>query len=115
MLGALLDDDAKRFVDAYVDSLVSWAIIVFYHENPGARDRAEDLALHLGRRLDDVSKAAEKLAEKRLLARSVRDSDVVYVYHPDDRLAEEVSKFVQALDDRELRLTILSRVLEKVT
>ncbi|MHB0977157.1 MAG: hypothetical protein ACYC1U_08180 [Candidatus Aquicultorales bacterium] len=112
MLSGLLDDRTKRFVDEYVDSLVSWAIIVFYHENPGARHRTEELALHLGRRPADVLKCADTLVEKGLL-KQTDGADAVYFYDPDPDLAAWVDSFVQALDDRETRLEILARVLEK--
>ncbi|MCL5292064.1 MAG: hypothetical protein M1548_05985 [Actinobacteria bacterium] len=113
MLAGLVGDDIGRFVDEYVDSLVSWAIIVFYHENPGARDRAEELALHLGRRIDDVAKAAERLSEKGLLSRLAQERDIIYLYQPDKELQSKVTRFVQSLDEREVRLAVLSRVLEK--
>lgn len=109
----MVDGEIKRFVDEYVDSLVSWAIIVFYHENPGARDRVEDLALHLGRRLEDVRWAAEALSEKGLLKKIGDGKEVVYVYEPEEELRTKVERFVQSLDNRQVRLAVLSGVLDK--
>jgi len=108
-----VNNNLKAFIDLYVNSLASWAIIVFYHQNPGVRDRISDLATHLGRREDDVEKAVEYLVEKGLLREESGDSDSIYIYDPDETMRKQVHMFVNALDTRDLRLWILSEVLGK--
>ncbi len=110
----VVDFDIEKFIAEYIDSLVTWAVIVFYHENPGARDRAGELALRLGRRIADVERAAEKLAEKGVLKRVKLDSDIIYVYEPEEAVRDQIDKFVRSLDDREVRLSVLSRVFDKM-
>lgn len=114
MLGDSLNDDIREFVDDFVDSLVGWAIIVFFYENPGTRDRVEDLARNLGRRNEDVAKAAEELCAKGILNKHVYDNETVYTFQPRDDVKEKVAQFVRSLDERSVRLKILSHVLEKV-
>lgn len=113
LINMTIDDNLKTFVRSYVNSLVAWAVIVFYHQNPGVRDRVSDLARHLGRREDDIERAVEHLAARGLLRKEDSDGEFVYAYEPNDELDEQVTKFVNALDERELRLWILSEVLEK--
>lgn len=113
MIANAKDDNLKEFVRYYVNSLVAWAVIVFYHQNPGVRDRVSDLSRHLGRREDDVEKAVEFLAAKGLLSKTEHDNEAVYIYEPDQELRARVNRFVAALDTRDLRLWILSEVLEK--
>ncbi|MCL6471630.1 MAG: hypothetical protein K6T91_02330 [Firmicutes bacterium] len=108
-----IDKNLKDFVHLYVDSLVAWAVIVFYHENPSVRDRVTDLARHLGRREDDIARAVEELAVKGLLKKEEIDGEAIFVYEPDSALREQVNSFVDALDSRDLRLWILAEVLDR--
>ncbi len=108
-----MDDNLKSFIRAYVSSLVVWAVIVFYHQNPGVRDRISDLSRHLGRCEDDIKGAVEHLVLKGLLKREETGSDTVYIYEPSPDLLKQVNAFVNALDIRDLRLWILSEVLDK--
>ncbi len=108
-----VDDNLKSFVRSYVNSLIVWAVIVFYHQNPGVRDRVPDLSRHLGRREDDIQRAVEYLTVKGFLRREEAGGDAVYTYEPNPDLREQVNAFVDALDIRDLRLWILSEVLDK--
>ena len=108
-----IDQNLKSFVHSYVDSLVVWAVIVFYHQNPGVRDRITDLGRHLGRREEDIERAVEGLVSKGLLRKEEVDGEAIFVYEPDPDLRQQVSAFVNALDTRDLRLWVLSEVLDK--
>jgi hypothetical protein len=108
-----IDENLKLFVGKYVDSLASWAIIVFYHQNPGVRDRITDLATHLGRRETDIEIAVRELARKGLLFEEGVGEDAVYTYDPESLLHLRVEEFVNALEIRDLRVWVLSEVIEK--
>jgi DNA-binding MarR family transcriptional regulator len=105
-----IDQDIEEFIDKYIDSLISWAIIVFYYQNPGARDRVSDLARHLGRREEDVQKAADFLAAKGFL-KKIEGEEPIYIFEPNTSLKKKVAKFVAALERRDTRLSILAKVL----
>ncbi|HEY3374341.1 MAG TPA: hypothetical protein VGK02_04680 [Candidatus Aquicultor sp.] len=113
MSSTVIDDSLKAFVRSYVNSLVAWAVIVFYHQNPGVRDRIEDLARHLGRREEDVERAVEFLTASALLEKNSDGEETVFSYRPEPALKNQVNLFVNALDIRDLRLWILSEVLGK--
>jgi DNA-binding MarR family transcriptional regulator len=106
----IIDQDVEEFIDEYIDNLISWAIIVFYYQNPGARDRVSDLARHLGRREEDVQRAADFLVAKGFL-KKMEGEEPVYIFEPSAELKRKVAKFVAALEQRDTRLSILSKVL----
>lgn len=107
-----VDKNLRSFVRSYVNSLVAWAIIVFFYQNPGARNRVSDLARHLGRREDDVEKAVGHLIAKGLLKKDGVGDDAVYFYEPIPDLHKQVETFVNLLEKRELRLWVLGEVLK---
>ena len=106
------NSELKMFMRSYVNSLIAWAIIVFYQQNPGVRDRVSDLAIHLGRREKDIKRSVEHLVGKGFLKKDF-GGEVVYYYEPDERLREQVDIFINALDARDKRLWILSEILDK--
>lgn len=113
LMGEAISNNLKSFVSSYVSSLVAWAIIVFYHENPGVRDRVSDLARHLGRNEDDIERAVDHLTKEGFLKVEGNGKEAIFVYEPDIDLYEQVSLFVNALDTRDQRLWVLSEVLGK--
>lgn len=113
LMSNTIDKNLQKFVHSYVNSLVVWAVIVFYHQNPGVRDRCIDLARHLGRRDVDIETAVEYLAGKGFLKKEGDDSEAIFIYEPDQDLRRQVNAFVDALETRDLRLWVLSEVLGK--
>lgn len=102
-----------KFVDKYIDSLLDWAIIVFFHSNPGTTDRAADLATRLGHKEIDVKKAVERFVEKELLKKIESEDEPVYIFEPSDKLKEQIDNFIDAISSPDVRVTLLSRVFEK--
>lgn len=102
-----LDSEIDRFVEAYVTSFLTWDILVHFYRNEQDGFAADDLAPLLGRKAGDVEQALRELSEKDLLQRD----HAVYRFCAAGELRDSVRKFVQALHDRETRLTILTRVL----
>ncbi len=113
MSNTVIDKNLEEFVHSYVNSLVVWAVIVFYHQNPGVRDRCTDLARHLGRREDDIEAAVDYLAGKGFLRKEGAEAEAIFIYEPDSGLRDKVNAFVDALETRELRLWVLTEVLGK--
>lgn len=107
-----LDPRLEQFIEEYLDSFVSWDLILFFHHNPGVVDGAFGLAARLGRSVENVEEALEKLEAKGVVKKKGEDS-VVYFYTPDESFEEKVKLFDQALENRFLRLKILSFLLKK--
>ncbi len=106
----LIEAEIKAFVDEYVDSFISWDIILFYYHNPDALEKASSLAGRLGRVDKDIKGGLVHLVDKKVL--TVTDGDT-YSFTPDPRLAEQIKNFNDALAVASLRLAILSQVLSK--
>lgn len=104
-----LDPELRDFIDQYVTSFLAWDILVFFHKNPGTADNTNDLSMKLGRRAEDIERAARDLAAKSVL----RADNSLYRYIADDNLRDLIGKFTGALEDREKRLLILTAVLQK--
>ena len=104
-----LDADLKNFVNRYITSFLAWDLVVFFHKNPGTADGAGELAIKLGRRAEDIERAASELADKAIL----KNDNLIYGYAPSEEARVMVAKFVQAINDREQRLLILTNVLQK--
>ena len=103
-----LDADLKNFVNRYITSFLAWDLVVFFHKNPGTADGAGALAVKLGRRAEEIERAASELADKAIL----KNSSLIYAYDPPEATRAQVDKFVQAINDRETRLLILTKVLQ---
>ena len=104
-----LDADLKKFIDKYVTSFLAWDLLIFFHTHPWTANGADELALKLGRRAEDIDQAAAELAEKSVLV----CEGALFSYSPAEETQVLIERFVHALDDREKRLLILTEVLQK--
>lgn len=107
-----LDPRLKEFVDEFLDSFTSWDLILFFHHNPGVADSISGLAARLGRSVESVESALQGLVEKGVVKCKDR-SGGIYFYEPGEEFKDKIEIFVQALEDRILRLKILSLLLRK--
>ena len=106
-----LEADLEKFIEEYVNSFIKWDLITYFYNNVGVFDAAHALAIHLGRKESDVTKALSELAEKKLIMKVKRDGEDVYHYSPSIEISEMVSSFIEALEIREKRLLILTKML----
>ncbi len=107
-----LDSRLERFIQTYLDSFTAWDLISFFYYNPGVVDNLQGLAARLGRSAESVAEALEKLVEKGQVSKKGSPVEV-YFYTPDEEFKELVELFNQAIEDRLLRLKILSLLLKK--
>jgi hypothetical protein len=102
--------DVLGFVDAYVDSFISWDILIFFHHNSSAIENAGSLSGRLGRRLEDTKDGLTFLCDKGVLH---TEDNETYEFKPEDQLAKQITAFSDALTQPDTRLRILSKVLSK--
>lgn len=102
----------REFLDSYVDSFISWDVIVFFHTNSGVIDTPKGLAARLGRHEDEVKKVLEQLCQKGVLGKKQKDA-TLYFYTPSEEVKKDIDQFVRSLDDRSFRLQILSILLRR--
>jgi predicted transcriptional regulator len=111
-----IDPRVERFVEEYVDSFITWDLILFFHENPYAVGTPSSIALSIGRLGSDIESYLDRLVEKGVLAReedSGEGGEAVYSYRPKPEFEKMVMEFKRALKDRASRLIIVSKVLQK--
>lgn len=108
-----LSDEIKKFIERFIDSFVSWDLIVFFHTNSGTIDTCKGLSSRLGRKENEVKNSLEELYKKGLLGKKVGSGKEVYFYSPSPHLKDVVDEFVKSLEDRSFRLKVLSYLLKK--
>ncbi|OFW58155.1 MAG: hypothetical protein A2Y75_01145 [Candidatus Solincola sediminis] len=111
-----LDPQVSFFVDEFIDSFITWDMILFFHENPYTVGSSSSIAMSIGRLGADIEPYLEKLSEKGILTREYRPgdgADVIFAYKPQPEFEKMVAEFKRALKDRASRLIIVSKVLQK--
>jgi hypothetical protein len=102
--------EVHKFVEEYVDSFISWDILLFFYNNPGALESSESLSNRLGRNEKDVSAGLRALATKGVLLSATKG---IYQSNPDPQFQARVKAFNDALSIAPTRLSILNQVLSK--
>lgn len=111
-----LDPQVSIFVEEYVDSFITWDLILFFHENPYTVGSPSSIAMSIGRLGSDIEPYLEKMADKTILSHEFRAGDTaeaIYAYKPEPDFEKMVMEFKRALKDRASRLIIVSKVLQK--
>ncbi|MBN2027859.1 MAG: hypothetical protein JW854_13980 [Actinobacteria bacterium] len=111
-----LDQQVSIFVDEYVDSFITWDLILFFHENPYTVGSPSSIAMSIGRLGSDIEPFLERMTEKSILSHEFRAGDgaeTIYAYKPEPEFEKAVIEFKRALKDRASRLIIVSKVLQK--
>jgi predicted transcriptional regulator len=111
-----LDPQVSLFVDEYIDSFITWDLILFFHENPYTVGSSSSIAMSIGRLGSDIEPFLEKMTEKGILTHEFRagnGAETIYAYKPDSDFEKMVMEFKRALKDRASRLIIVSKVLQK--
>ncbi len=104
-----IDEKLNSFIEEYVDSFVKWDLVTFFSYNPDASGTAEKLAGRLGRKPGDIKEALDFLAKRKLLSFDTDSGE--YAFKPTDDIQGKVKVFCDALEDRDLRLEILAKLL----
>lgn len=111
-----LDPQVGAFVEEYIDSFISWDLILFFHENPYTVGSPSSIAMSIGRLGSDIEPYLERLSDKGILVREYRGqggTETIYAYKPEPDFEKMVIEFKRALKDRASRLIIVSKVLQK--
>lgn len=106
-----LDERLDEFISTDLDDFIKWDLVVFFHQHPDLADAPKGLATRLGRRQEDVAKALDELVASGVLDRDLRPAGDVYSYVADGPKTEVIEQFIDALDSREHRLQILTKLL----
>lgn len=102
--------EVHKFVEEYVDSFITWDILLFFYNNPGALEGSESLSNRLGRNEEDVRAGLRSLSKKGVLLTIDKG---VYQSNPDPQFLNRIKAFSDALSVASTRLSILNQVLSK--
>ncbi|NTV53074.1 MAG: hypothetical protein HGA76_08700 [Candidatus Firestonebacteria bacterium] len=107
------DKDVIEFIQAVVDSLVMWELVVFLWNNPGITDKAKGIASRLGRRSEDILGPLEALVEHGILEKWGEAAQPIYAFRQDSKFAEALEKFAAFSQDKEGKLWIWAQLLHR--
>jgi hypothetical protein len=111
---SVLDQKTIDFVQEYLDSFVVWDLFVYLVNFDDSQPLlASDLAIKLGREIEEVDRGLAFLVEKKVLKRTGGEPEVSYRYVASEEVRANILGFVAALDMREKRLAILTILLGK--
>ena len=109
----MLDSNLKLLVNSYVDSLLSWDVIVFLYENKSHLSGIADLARSIGRKPKEVEKIISSLKRKGVIDGHHYSPGHKSLFALSNEFRQEIKPFISALGKRESRLAILTEVLKK--
>lgn len=109
----VLNDEIKWFVDSYVDSLLSWDIIIFLYNNSMKASQANELAKHFDKSPKDVARTLRQLKNQGLIKCCNNNDFNQQRYKVSHNFNQKVAPFIAALNQRQQRLAILAEVLKR--
>lgn len=109
MFKKFLDKELIRIVDEVVGSFIGWELILLFNANPSLKITKNELSLRINREEKDLNQVINNFLQKGLI---LKESDF-YLYQPSDDLKEYIDTFIDALNDRNKRLAIISQLLNK--
>jgi predicted transcriptional regulator len=104
-----LDEELIKIVDEVIGSFVGWELILLFNTNPSLRITEDELARQINREKEDLSQIINDFLAKGL----IKEEGNFYTYKPSDKIKANVNVFINALNDRNKRLAIISQLLNK--
>lgn len=104
------NSDVYCFVDEFIDSFVSWDILLYFHSHADAIETTASLASRLGRNESDVQAEIDNMLDKGVLSPA---SGGTVRHDPTPELAGRIKDFNDALAVASTRMEILTQVLGK--
>lgn len=106
------DNELEEFVEKNITSLLTWGLFILLYHNPGIRDSLEGFARRLGRKASDLDPYIQQLVRKKIIQKITDGQQEYYIYDPPLEIEKEIGRFVQAIENRDTRLHILTKVLK---
>lgn len=103
----------EDFLKQYLDSFITWDLLLFFYNNPSTSETLSSLSVRLGRNEDEVLPTLHSMTAKGILEKKKDGAGEIYCYFPGAELQKKIEEFVQALESRDKRLAILTHVLQR--
>jgi len=110
-----LDPDIVTFLETIADSLVKWDLIRFFNDNPHAIDPAQTIAHFSSRETRDVERQLDALVDAGALNIRLVSGTKAYMLTTDAQMRARIQRFLQACDDKQVRLQAIRYVIRLTT
>lgn len=107
-----LPPSVRQFISSRITSFITWDLVRFFHDNPHARDTAENIARHISRDLQPVHQELFKMTESGLLEGEIIGDVEVFNLTADPETRQLISHFMEACHDRNFRRLAIHQVFE---
>lgn len=108
------DDEMDAFVSRYLVSFAAWDLLVLLHAQPDLCDSPERLAYRLGRPERELRDAVSPMLDGGLLETRRGADGENYCVAADVRARRLLDRFVELSEQREWRLEMVRRVLNRL-
>ncbi|MDY0019671.1 MAG: hypothetical protein RBT47_06705 [Anaerolineae bacterium] len=109
-----MDPDLLEFLNSYIDTFVKWDLLSFFYNNPHTIDTVDNIARYAGRDEETVQQELTGLAAKGLLEETKMGELVVYALTPNLKIRDQLSRFVEASEDRQFRIRAIYHVIKNM-
>ncbi len=106
-----IDPELLAFLRKFVNSFIKWDLLHFFHHNPHTIDTVENIARYAGRDQEAVAEELADLAQRGLLEETQMGDMIIYALIDSSTLREQLSKFIEASEDREFRVRAIYHVI----
>ena len=104
----MIEEELREFINRYIGSLLEWDLVLHIHSN-GTIMKEKDLAELFGYSEREIRMALGKLRGNGLIQ---TDTSIINGSILEPALSDNVAAFVDLLDHRRQRMTILATVLQ---
>jgi hypothetical protein len=106
--------EIKHFIDEVVNSFIMWDLLIFFSKKDVELASPAYVAKRLGRPLEEVQKAIQKLEKLNLVVLDkLLDGEYNCQINQQSNLVSPLKKFTEYNESQESRLKILSYLLQK--
>ncbi len=109
----MIDKDIIEFVDKFINSILSWELIVLFHSNPGIQDDNNGISKLVGRKPEDVKNVLQSMCNDEIVQITEIEGQTIYYYHPSEEIEILIKRFIESIKEYDTRILLLSRVMEK--
>lgn len=107
------EDRINEFIDIYIDSFLSWELIILFHSNPGIKDDIKGISRLLARKPENIQLALDVMCSKGLTCSEYIYERQVYYFNPPEELKQMINLFISSLDTYDNRIKYINRILNK--
>lgn len=107
------DEELTAFIHAYLDSLCTWEMLLYFAQAPDATNTVETLASRVGRAANEVAGCVQRLSEEGLLDSVHAFDETVYRVTHDAEKRVLLKRFADTQREPGMRVEALRWVMSR--